>query len=112
MTDCIFCRIVRKELPSQKVYEDEWLVAFHDIQPVAPVHILIVPKEHITSAACIDETNALLFSKAFLAARQIAKQFNLDNGYRVVTNVGDNAGQTVKHLHFHLIGGKKLSLEM
>jgi histidine triad (HIT) family protein len=112
MNDCIFCKIINKEIPSETVYEDEWVVAFKDIHPVAPIHILIVPKKHIISAAEIDESNATLVSKVFIAARLISEQLNLSNGFRIVTNTGEDGGQTVKHIHFHLLGGKKLSPNM
>ena len=110
--DCVFCKIISGEIPSEKVYESENVVAFKDINPMAPVHILIIPKVHIEGANALDADNVGVVSEIMLAARQIAESFNLDNGWRLVTNVGENGGQTVKHLHFHLLGGKKLSTEL
>lgn len=110
--DCIFCKIISGDIPSEKVYEDEDILAFKDINPMAPVHILIIPKKHIDGANQLDADNVQVVTKVFLAARQLAEQFHLDNGYRIVTNVGEHGGQTVKHLHFHLLGGKKLNVEL
>ena len=110
--DCVFCKIISGEIPSEKVYESENVVAFKDINPMAPVHILIIPKVHIEGANALDADNVGIVSEIMLAARQLAESFNLDNGWRLVTNVGENGGQTVKHLHFHLLGGKKLSVEL
>jgi len=107
--DCIFCKIIAGEIPSSIVYEDAHVCAFNDIAPVAPVHVLIVPKAHIMRGA--DEAaggNAAIFGHIFVAAAEIARQLGLENGYRVVTNVGADAGQTVAHLHFHLLGGTVL----
>ncbi len=110
MSDCLFCKIISGEIPSSKVYEDEYVYAFNDISPEAPVHVLIVPKEHIESANDIDENNADIVAKIFLAAKKIAKEKGIaEGGYRIVNNCGDNGGQTVKHLHFHLLGGRALS---
>lgn len=110
--DCIFCKIIKGEIPSEKVYECENVIAFKDINPMAPVHILIIPKNHIEGANALNEDNVAVVSEIMLAARQIAESYNLENGWRVVTNVGEDGGQTVKHLHFHLLGGKKLSIEL
>ena len=110
--DCLFCKIVAGEIPSTKVYEDEKVLAFRDIAPMAPTHILVIPKTHITSVAEITEANADLVAHIFTVIPKIAKAEGLENGYRVVSNCGDDAGQTVKHLHFHILGGKQLSLEM
>lgn len=110
--DCVFCKIISGEIPSEKVYESENVVAFKDINPMAPVHILIIPKVHIEGANALDADNVGIVSEIMLAARQLAESFNLDNGWRLVTNVGEDGGQTVKHLHFHLLGGKKLSVEL
>ena len=110
--DCVFCKIISGEIPSEKVYESENVVAFKDINPMAPVHILIIPKVHIEGANTLDADNVGVVSEIMLAARQLAESFNLDNGWRLVTNVGEDGGQTVKHLHFHLLGGKKLSVEL
>ena len=110
--DCLFCKIIAGEIPSAKVYEDESVYAFRDINPQAPVHILVVPKEHVCCARAIDETNSQLVAKCFEAIAKIAKAEGLDNGYRVINNCGEDGGQTVMHLHFHLLGGLKLSEKM
>ena len=110
--DCIFCKIVAGEIPSSKVYEDESVYAFRDIQPQAPVHVLVVPKKHVASADEINGENADLVAKIFAAIPAIAKAEGLTNGYRVITNCGDDGCQSVKHLHFHVLGGKKLSERM
>ena len=106
---CLFCRIVSGEIPSTKVYEDEDVLAFRDIQPQARVHVLVVPKKHISSAAAIDGSNSMLVAKCFEAIANIARAEGLAGGYRVINNCGEDGGQTVMHLHFHLIGGEKLS---
>ena len=109
-SDCLFCRIIRGEIPSQKVYEDEYVYAFRDINPIAPVHVLIVPKEHMTDALCLTGETSAVAAHVFAAAAAIARQEGLaDKGFRVVTNCGEDAGQTVPHLHFHLLGGKPMS---
>lgn len=105
--DCLFCKIINGEIPSNKVYEDDTVFAFRDIAPQAPTHILIIPKEHIKSAAEIDESNSAVVAHIFEIAAKIAKQEGLDDGFRIVNNCGDIAGQTVKHLHFHLMGGRE-----
>ena len=110
--DCIFCKIIAGEIPSAKVYEDESVYAFRDIQPQAPVHVLVVPKTHIASADGINGENAALVAKIFEAIPKIAKAEGLTNGYRVITNCGEDGCQSVKHLHFHVLGGKKLSENM
>jgi histidine triad (HIT) family protein len=110
--DCIFCKIVAGEIPSSKVYEDESVYAFRDIQPQAPVHVLVVPKAHVASADEITGENAELVAKIFAAIPKIAKAEGLANGYRVITNCGEDGCQSVKHLHFHVLGGKKLSERM
>ena len=107
--NCLFCAIIAGEIPSAKVYEDEDVFAFRDINPQAPVHVLVVPKEHIASAAEVDENNSHLVGKCFEAVAKIARAEGLENGCRVVNNCGEDGGQTVMHLHFHLIGGRKLS---
>jgi len=109
MTSCIFCKIIAGEIPSQKVYEDESIYAFRDINPQTPVHILVVPKLHIESAAEITSENSQLAAKCFEAIAKIAEAENLQNGFRVITNTGIDGGQTVNHLHFHILGGKTLS---
>lgn len=107
--DCLFCSIAAKEIPSTKVYEDEYVYAFNDINPVAPVHVIVIPKQHIESANEINDVNSLEVQKVFEAIPKIAKILKIsEEGYRVMTNIGENGGQTVKHLHFHIIGGKKL----
>ena len=110
--DCIFCKIIAGEIPSTKVYEDESVYAFRDIQPQAPVHVLVVPKKHVASADEITGENADLVAKIFAAIPAIAKAEGLTNGYRVITNCGEDGCQSVKHLHFHVLGGKKLSERM
>ena len=106
MADCIFCKIVAGEMPSTCVYEDEFIFAFRDIAPRAPVHILVIPKEHIVSVADVDEKNSFIIAKCFEAIAKIAKSEGLDNGYRVISNIGADGGQIVFHLHFHILGGK------
>ena len=112
MSDCLFCKIIAGEIPSTKVYEDELVLAFRDIAPQAPTHILVVPKAHIASVAEIDEKNSAVVSHIFEVIARIAREEGLTGGYRVVSNCGDDAGQTVHHLHFHILGGKKLNIEM
>ena len=108
--DCIFCKILNGDIPSKKVYENEFVYAFYDINPLAPVHTIVIPKVHIESANNIDETNSNYVAKVFEAIPNIAKELGLaDDGYRVITNIGKNGGQTVKHIHFHILGGTKLS---
>ena len=110
--DCIFCKIIKGEIPSNKVYEDEQILAFHDIAPQAPVHVIIIPKTHIQSADEIDESNSEVVAKIFEAIPKIAKVCNVENGYRIITNIGEDGCQTVKHMHFHLLGGKRLVEKM
>ena len=105
MNDCVFCKIAEGVIPSAKVYEDDTVLAFRDINPQAPVHILVIPKAHIASAADVTEENADAVAACFKVIAKIAKQENLDNGFRVISNVGEDAGQTVKHLHFHILAG-------
>ena len=107
--DCLFCSIVNGEIPSKKVYEDADVLAFYDIAPQAPVHIILIPKAHVMS--CMDDItpeNAEIVGKLMLAAAKIAKQLQLNGGYRLINNCGEEAGQTVQHLHFHLLAGEKL----
>lgn len=106
--DCLFCSIIKGDIPSKKVYEDESCYAFLDIAPQAPVHCLVIPKEHIPSADAIDGGNCQTVAAIFTAIPRIAAQLGLTNGYRVITNVGEDGAQTVKHLHFHILGGKQL----
>ena len=110
--DCLFCKIIKGEIPSGKVYEDDACYAFRDINPQAPVHVLIVPKEHIASADEITEANSAAVAHIFSVIPTVAGAVGLENGYRVITNVGEDGCQSVKHLHFHLLGGKKLSENM
>ena len=106
---CLFCKIAKGEIPSHKVYEDEFVIAINDIAPQAPVHVLIIPKEHIMSSAReAKDDNSVIIAHIFVVAARIAQNLGLDSGYRMVTNVGEDAGQTVNPLHFHLLGGKTL----
>ena len=109
MRDCLFCKIIDGEIPSERVYEDDFVFAFRDIAQQAPVHVLIVPKEHIASVADITAANSHLAAKCFEAIAIIAKNEGVADGFRVITNAGKDGGQTVFHLHFHLFGGKVLS---
>ena len=111
--DCIFCRITDKDMNSALVYEDSEIVAFRDIKPVAPVHILIIPKKHIASLAELTDQDSALLGRMLLVAKQLAEQEGIaEDGYRVLTNIRDNGGQVVPHLHFHLIGGRKLAVDI
>jgi histidine triad (HIT) family protein len=110
--DCIFCKIINGEIPSNKVYEDDMILAFHDINPEAPVHIIIIPKKHIGSAAEITEDNSVYVAHIFEKIPAIAAKAGLDNGFRVITNCGADGGQSVPHLHFHLLGGTALPLHL
>ncbi|MBQ2245053.1 MAG: histidine triad nucleotide-binding protein [Oscillospiraceae bacterium] len=110
--DCLFCKIVAGQIPSTKVYEDDQVLAFRDIAPQAPTHILVIPKAHMASVAEVSPENSGVVAHIFEVIAQIAKAEGLENGYRVVSNCGDDAGQTVHHLHFHILGGKRLALEM
>jgi len=103
--NCIFCKIVRGEIPCRKVYEDDELLAFHDINPVAPVHFMLVPKQHLASLAEADESHAALLGKMLVLAPKLASQQGLSNGFRTVINTGKGGGQEVFHLHIHIIGG-------
>jgi len=111
MNDCLFCKIVRGEVPSEKVYSDDDVIAFKDIYPQYPVHILIIPKKHVDGADTLSGDDTELAGKLMLTAARVAKQFNLSSGYRILTNVGEHGGQTVRHLHLHLLGGEKLGTE-
>ena len=110
--DCLFCKIVAGEIPSAKVYEDEMILAFRDIAPMAPTHILVIPKIHIGSVAELTAENSAVVAHIFAAIPKIAEAEGLAGGYRVVSNCGPDAGQTVQHLHFHILGGRQLTLEM
>ena len=106
--DCIFCKIIKGEIPSNKVYEDEQILAFYDIAPQAPVHVIVIPTQHIASADEIHGFNSPIIGKIFEAIPAIAKEMGLSNGYRIINNCGEDGCQSVKHLHFHILGGKKL----
>ena len=112
MENCLFCKIAGGIIPSTKVYEDESILSFRDIAPLAPTHILVIPKTHIPSVDGITAENSNLVAHIFEVIPAIAKAEGLENGYRVVSNCGADAGQTVQHLHFHILGGKPLALEM
>jgi histidine triad (HIT) family protein len=112
MENCLFCKIVAGIIPSTKVYEDESVLAFRDIAPQAPTHILVIPKAHIGSVAEVTPANSDVVAHIFEVIPAIAIKEGLVNGYRVVSNCGSDAGQTVHHLHFHILGGKPLALEM
>lgn len=108
MSDCIFCKIAKGEIPSSKLYEDDDIIAFRDIKPIAPTHFLVVPKAHIKSAAEVTGENSAVIARCFEVIAKLAKQERLDEGFRVINNCGENAGQTVPHLHFHVIAGLPL----
>ncbi len=109
MEDCLFCKIVNGDIPSTKVYEDDEILAFNDIEPVAPIHILVVPKKHITSLAHMEDGDEVLVGKIYKVINKIAEEKGFkQDGYRVVVNCGENGGQEVMHLHFHVLAGKKL----
>ena len=110
--NCLFCKIIAGDIPSTKVYEDDLILAFRDIAPQAPTHILVIPKVHISGCDGVTAENSAVVAHIFAVIPQIAKAEGLANGYRVVSNCGEDAGQTVPHLHFHILGGKRLSLEM
>ncbi len=110
--DCIFCKIVAGEIPSKKVYEDELCLAFYDVNPQAPVHVLVIPKAHVASADEISSENSATVAHIFEMIPQVAAKAGITNGYRVITNCGEDACQSVKHLHFHILGGKPLSEQM
>ena len=112
MSDCLFCKIIAGEIPSTKVYEDDSVLAFRDIAPQAPTHVLVIPKAHISGCDGVTVENSAVVAHIFEVIPAIAKSEGLTNGYRVVSNCGADAGQTVPHLHFHILGGKALALEM
>lgn len=112
MSDCLFCKIIVEEIPSTKVYEDETVFAFRDINPQAPTHVLVVPKAHIADCNGVTAENSAVVAHIFEVIPKIAQAEGLTGGYRVVSNCGADAGQTVQHLHFHILGGKQLTLEM
>ena len=110
--NCLFCKIIAGDIPSTKVYEDETVLAFRDIAPQAPTHILVIPKVHLDSCNAVTEENSAVVAHIFSVIPRIARAEGLENGYRVVSNCGSDAGQTVPHLHFHILGGRQLALEM
>ena len=112
MNDCLFCKIIAGEIPSNKVYEDDRVLAFRDIAPQAPTHILVIPKAHISGVSGVTTENSAVVAHIFEVIPRIAAAEGLTGGYRVVSNCGEDAGQTVPHLHFHILGGKKLALDM
>ena len=107
--DCIFCKIANKEIPSNTIYEDDKVIAFYDLAPQAPVHFLVIPKNHIKSAEEINESNSDIIAHIFVVIAKIAKKLGLSNGYRIVNNCGEDGGQTVGHLHFHVLGKRSLA---
>ncbi len=108
MNDCLFCKIVAGKIPCNNVYEDDKVIAFTDINPQAPVHILIIPKKHITSVADTSEREMDIYARIMSVGKRLAEEFGLKGGYRLVTNIGKDGGQAVDHLHFHLLGGRKM----
>lgn len=112
MSNCLFCKIIAGDIPSTKVYEDDCVYAFRDINPQAPTHILVVPKTHIEDVNGVTGENSAIIARIFEVIPKIAAAEGLTGGYRVVSNCGADAGQTVQHLHFHILGGKTLALEM
>ncbi len=107
--DCLFCKIIAGEIPSKKVYEDELVYAFEDIDPQAPVHFLVIPKQHIAGAGAVTAENSAVVAHIFEVIARIAQEKNLTGGYRVITNQGQDAGQTVNHLHFHVMAGRPMT---
>ena len=110
--DCLFCKIISGDIPSTKVYEDDKILAFRDINPMAPTHILVIPKEHIGGVDELNAENSAVVAHIFAKIAEIAKSEGLTGGYRVVSNIGEDGGQTVRHLHFHILGGRKLAVEL
>lgn len=112
MSNCLFCKIIAGEIPSTKVYEDEKTYAFRDINPMAPTHVLVVPKQHVSGMSAVDEADDAVLAACLRSCRTVAQLEKLDNGFRVVSNCGPDACQSVSHLHFHVLGGKQLSEKM
>lgn len=106
--DCIFCKIAAKEVPSEIIYEDEKVLVFKDLEPKAPIHILVIPKTHISSVMEINEENSEIISHIFKVIKKLSSKLNLQNGFRVINNCGKYGGQTVNHIHFHVLGGQQL----
>lgn len=109
MQNCIFCKIIAGELPSKKIYEDDNLLAFEDINPIAPIHLLLIPKKHIPSLADLNEDNKEVANELLLIASKLGREYCGNNGFRVVVNIGDDGGQEIDHLHLHIIGGRKMT---
>lgn len=109
MSDCLFCKIAAGQIPSDVLYEDEQILAFRDIDPQAPVHFLVIPKAHIASAASLQESDGALLGHIFAVIARLCRQLGCENGYRVVTNVGEDGGQSVKHMHFHVLAQRRLA---
>ena len=113
MTDCIFCKIANKEIGTDLIYEDEEIVAFNDINPQAPIHILVIPKKHITSVVDLSDEDEALIGKMYTVIRKLAKKYNIEeSGFRIIVNCKEDAGQEVPHLHFHILAGKKLGTKI
>ncbi|MBR1764379.1 MAG: histidine triad nucleotide-binding protein [Ruminococcus sp.] len=108
MNDCLFCKIIKGEIPSDKVYEDELVYVFKDIAPTAPVHLLVIPKEHISKLDEVDESNSAVIAHIYEVIAKLSKELDLKDGFRVVSNCGESAGQSVFHIHFHLLAGRPL----
>ena len=109
MADCVFCMIANHEIPSNIAYEDDQIICFHDLEPQAPVHVLVIPKKHIESLDALTDEDGELIVHLMLKIKDLAAELGLENGYRVVSNNGEDAFQTVKHLHFHILGKRKLT---
>lgn len=109
MSDCLFCKIIAGKIPSNKIYEDELCYAFYDIDPKAPTHFLVVPKEHLSGPSAVNEDNCAVVGHIYAVIAKIAKELGLEKGYRVVANCGEDGGQTVGHLHFHVLAGRTLA---
>ena len=109
MSDCIFCKIVAGDIPSNVCYEDEYIYAFHDLEPQAPVHVLIIPKKHIASLEETSEDDAIALGHLMVSVKKVAQNLGLENGYRLVANTGEDGMQTVMHLHYHLLGKRKMT---
>lgn len=107
MEDCLFCKIIKGEIPSKKIYEDELVYVFEDIEPTAPIHYLVIPKEHISKLDEINESNSGVIAHIYEVIAKLAKELDLKEGFRVVTNCGESAGQSVFHIHFHLLAGRE-----
>ena len=113
MDECIFCKIIKGEIPSKKLYEDDKVIAFHDINPEAPIHFLVVPKEHIESVSALNEENSDIIAHIFKVINKLVKEEKIaDSGYRIINNCGRDGGQTVNHIHFHVLGGKTLPMKL